>query len=198
MIDAFRKVDKIVDRMQEFFCFTLFFAMIIVGGISIFSRFVFNLSITWAEEVIRFLCIWLTFVGAALTVRKDGHVSVDIVITMIKNNKVRAIYYAVSRIISIVFLVILFPAACQLVAKTGNSMAASVKISFAWIYLAVPVGIINMLWAYISALPYYTKKTYETDQVTLMEEIAEENKEAKQHRFEVSVDITSEAEEDEK
>ena len=57
MIDAFRKVDKIVDRMQEFFCFTLFFAMIIVGGISVFSRFVFNLSITWAEEVIRFLCI---------------------------------------------------------------------------------------------------------------------------------------------
>ena len=83
----FLKIDRVVDRIQEFVCFLLFFSMVIVGGVSVFSRFVFNMSITWAEEAIRFLCIWLTFVGAALTVRKDGHVSIDIFVSLIKNNK---------------------------------------------------------------------------------------------------------------
>ena len=68
-MQLFFKIDKIIDRLQEFVCFVLFMGMVVVGGVSVFSRFILNLSITWAEEAIRFMCIWLTFVGAALTVR---------------------------------------------------------------------------------------------------------------------------------
>lgn len=173
----FYKIDKIIDKIQEFVCFLLFFGMVAVGGVSVFSRFVLNLSITWAEEAIRFLCIWLTFVGAALTVRKDGHVSIDIFISLIKNNKLRAIYYCVSRVIGIIFLIVIFPASVTLVQKTGNSMAAAIKISWKWIYLAVPVGIINMLWAYITALPKYTKKQYYAAEETILDAIKEDKQE---------------------
>lgn len=176
-MQLFLKIDKIVDKIQEFVCFLLFFGMVVVGGVSVFSRFVLNLSITWAEEAIRFLCIWLTFIGAALTVRKDGHVSIDIFISLIKNKKVRAVYYCVSRLIGIVFLCIMLPASITLVQKTGNSMAAAIPISWKWIYLAVPVGIINMLWAYITALPKYTKKQYDTVDETILDTIKEENQE---------------------
>ena len=173
----FLKIDRVVDRIQEFVCFLLFFSMVIVGGVSVFSRFVFNMSITWAEEAIRFLCIWLTFVGAALTVRKDGHVSIDIFVSLIKNNKARAIYYCVSRIIGIIFLIVLLPAAITLVQRTGNSMAAAIPISWKWIYLAVPVGIVNMLWAYITALPKYTKQHYQNEEETILDAIKGEHEE---------------------
>lgn len=170
----FLKIDKVVDKIQEYACFLLFFAMVVVGGISVFSRFIFNMSITWAEETIKFLCIWLTFVGAALTVRKDGHVSIDIFVSLIKNDKIRAIYYCISRLIGIAFLCVLLPAAIELVQLTGNSMAASIKISWKYIYLAVPVGIVNMLWAYITALPHYTKKQYEEKVETLLDNLEDD------------------------
>lgn len=170
----FLKIDKAVDKIQEYVCFLLFFGMVVVGGISVFSRFIFNMSITWAEELIRFLCIWLTFVGSGLTVRKDGHVSIDIFISLIKNNKVRAVYYCVSRIIGIAFLLILLPASVQLVQRTGNSLAAALPIKFSWIYLAVPVGIISMLWSYLTALPHYTRKHYEEHEEGLLDEIGQE------------------------
>lgn len=173
----FLKIDKVVDKIQEYVCFLLFFGMVIFGGVSVFSRFVFNISITWAEEAIKFLCIWLTFVGAALTVRKDGHVSIDIFISMIKNDKIRAAYYCISRLVGIAFLCVLLPASIKLVQLTGNSMAASIKISWRYIYLAVPVGIINMLWAYITALPHYTKLQYEEKAETLIDVIEEEEAE---------------------
>jgi len=173
----FLKIDKIVDKIQEFVCFLLFFGMVAVGGVSVFSRFILNLSITWAEELIRFLCIWLTFVGSALTVRKDGHVAIDIFISVIKNNKFRAVYYCVSRLIGIAFLLCLLGPSIELVQRTGNSMAAALPIKFSYIYLAVPVGIIGMLWAYITALPHYTKKHYEHHEEGLLDAIkAEEEK----------------------
>ncbi len=173
-MQLFFKIDKIIDRLQEFVCFVLFMGMVVVGGVSVFSRFILNLSITWAEEAIRFMCIWLTFVGAALTVRKDGHVSIDIFVSMIKNNKARAIYYCISRLIGVAFLLSIFPASIELVQRTGNSMAAAIPISWKWIYLAVPVGIVNMLWAYISAIPKYTKAQYENKEETLLDELKAE------------------------
>jgi len=176
LVDCFLKVDKVIDAIQEYASFIFFFIMVLVGGISVFSRFVFNLSITWAEEAIRFSCIWLTWVGAALTVRKDGHVSIDIFVSMIKNDKFRAIYYCVSRVIGIIFLIILLPASIELVMKTGMSKAAAIPIKWSWIYLAVPVGIVNMLWSYISALPKYTKKQL-VHEATLMDQLNEETKE---------------------
>ena len=92
---------------------------------------------------------------------------------MIKNKYVRAVYYCISRLIGILFLCILLGPAFELVARTKNSMAASVKISFSYIYLAVPVGIINMLWAYVTALPKYTRNQLE-DVVTLQETLHSE------------------------
>ena len=73
MMQTFLKIDKVIDKIQEYLCFVLFMTMVLVGGISVFSRFIFNMSITWAEELMRFSCIWLTFVGAALTVALTEH-----------------------------------------------------------------------------------------------------------------------------
>ena len=175
IVNTFLKVDRIVDKITDFACFVFFFGMVLVGGISVFSRFILNLSITWAEEAIRFLCIWLTWVGASLTVRKDGHVSIDIFVSIIKNDKFRAIYYCISRIVGIVFLSILLPASITLVQRTGNSLAAAIPIKWSYIYLAVPVGIVLMLWAYITAVPHYTKKQLVHEE-NLMDQInAEKN-----------------------
>jgi len=185
LVNLFLKVDKVVEKIQVFVCFLLFIGMVAVGGVSVFSRFIFNFSITWAEELIRFLCIWLTFVGAALTVRKDGHVSIDIFISLIKNDKFRAIYYVVSRLVGIAFLICLFGPAVELVQRTGNSMAASMPIKFSYIYLAVPVGIINMLWCYITALPKYTMKVYKENEDGLLDQIkAEKLEEAAENKQE--------------
>lgn len=167
-MQTFLKIDRVIDKIQEYFCFVLFMMMVMVGGVSVFSRFIFNMSITWAEELMRFSCIWLTFVGAALTVRVDGHVSIDIIENMIKNPKVKMVYYCVGRLVGIIFLILLFKPAVILVMKTGNSMAAALNISFKYIYLAVPVGIINMLWAYISALPHFAKKKLHEDNIPIV------------------------------
>lgn len=101
----------------------------------------------------RFCGIYLTFIGSALTVRVDGHVSVDILIGFLKNNKIRAGLFVVSRLICVVFLIAFFPGAIALVQKSGNSLGAAIRIPYSYIYAAAPAGIIMMLCAYASAIP---------------------------------------------
>ena len=158
---VFLKIDKFVEKLQTYVCFALLCAIVLLGSIAVFSRFVFNLSIPWAEEFLRYSCVWLVFIGSSLTVRNDGHVSIDLLQEYLKNHKVRAVLYAASRLVGVAFLAVLFPASITLVLRSQNSMAASLPISFFYVYAAVPVGIVLMLWSYLTALPRRTKEILE-------------------------------------
>jgi len=157
MKEAIIKIDHILETIEETVCAVLFSLMVILGFMQVFGRYVLNNSPTWTEEVIRFAAIWLTLIGSALTIRSDGHVSVDIAIGFMKNNTHRAILVVVARIICCIFLVLFFPPAVQLVMKSTNSLAASVPIPYSYVYLAVPVGIVLMLLAYGVAIPRLAK-----------------------------------------
>lgn len=131
---AIIKIDRVLERIEVAVCAFLFSLMVVLGSMQVFGRYVLNDSPTWTEEVIRFAAIWLTMIGSALTVRNDGHVSVDIAIGFMKNNRHRAIMVVVSRIICCVFLIMFFPPAVQLVMKTTKSLAASVQLPYSYIY----------------------------------------------------------------
>lgn len=157
-MSMFKKIDSLVEDFQVSVSYFLFSLIVVLGSIAVFSRFIFNLSIIWAEEVLRFSCIWLVFVGSALTVRKDGHVSIDILQEAIKNPKIKAFFYVISRLIGVIFLICLIPPSFELISKTRNSMAASLPLRFSYVYAAVPFGIFMMLWSYMTTLPKSTLK----------------------------------------
>lgn len=160
----FSDVDVIIEKVQTYVCFFLFALIVILGSIQIFARFVLNNSIQWTEEVMRFSCIWLTFVGSSLTIRREGHVAVDILPNAIKNLKIKAGLYVITRLICVLFLILLLPASLELISKTTNSMAATINIPFSFIYASVTVGVIMMLLSYISTIPRYTKRIMKGDE----------------------------------
>ncbi len=75
-----------------------------------------------------------------------------------KYNKSRAALFIVGRLICVAFLIMLFPGAMMLVSKSFNSLGAAIRIPYAYIYAAVPLGIIMMLCSYASAIPQLAKE----------------------------------------
>ena len=152
------KIDRWIDIVQTWICIVLFVLILFFGSIQIFGRYIFGVSTPWSEELMRFSAIWLTIVGSALTIRVDGHVSVDILLGFMKNNKARSVLFTAARLICVVFLIVYLPASIQLVMRSGNSMAASLPISYVYIYSAVPVGIVMMILSYITTIPAYARQ----------------------------------------
>ena len=59
---------------------TLFGATLVVITAQIVWRYVFNDSLTWTEELARYLFVWITFVGAALAIRDRSHIRVALLV----------------------------------------------------------------------------------------------------------------------
>lgn len=152
------KIDRGIEAFQTWFCMAMFVLILIFGSIQVFGRFILHSAPPWTEEAMRFCGIYLTFIGSALTVRVDGHVSVDIVISFMKNNKARAVLFIVGRVICVVFLVMFLPGSITLVNKSFNSLGAAIPIPYSYIYAAAPLGIVMMLCSYASAIPKLAKQ----------------------------------------
>ncbi|MDR2587933.1 MAG: TRAP transporter small permease [Spirochaetales bacterium] len=149
----FVKIDRAIENIQSIVCFIFFAAMVILGAMQVFGRYVLNIAPPWAEELIRFSCIWMVMIGSGLTIRVDGHVSVDILLGFIKNNRPRFYLYVISRLAAVIFLLLFFPASIELIMNSTLSRAASLPLPYTYVYLAVPVGIVSMLLSYVSAIP---------------------------------------------
>ena len=53
-------------------------ALFIVVVLAVIGRYVFGRSLTWTEEVPRYLLIWISFLGAAACVARREHVGFDV------------------------------------------------------------------------------------------------------------------------
>ncbi|MEM1387074.1 MAG: TRAP transporter small permease [Pseudomonadota bacterium] len=54
-------------------------ALIVIFGWLVYGRYVLNATPTWVEQVALLLVVWITFLGAAVGVRRGTHLSVDFI-----------------------------------------------------------------------------------------------------------------------
>ncbi len=61
-----KKVLQRLDRYLEEFLFVVFLgAMTLIMGVQVVSRYVFGMSLSWSEEITRYLFIWSGFLSVS-------------------------------------------------------------------------------------------------------------------------------------
>lgn len=121
-------------------------AMFVTVGLNVFMRYVVNQSLGWADELSRFLFIWVSLLGAAMAFEKGQHVGLDFVIDRIRNRKVKLFFILLSDVLALMVLVILFRQGLRMVdAATNTSPALSIHMKYWFASLPVGVGIMVIL-----------------------------------------------------
>ncbi len=69
---------KWLDRMEEVFCGTALLMTAIILFVNVMLRYFFKASTSWAEELIKYMMVWIAFIGASICVRREAHVRIDI------------------------------------------------------------------------------------------------------------------------
>jgi TRAP-type C4-dicarboxylate transport system permease small subunit len=119
----------------------LFSAMVIITAAGVFFRYVLNDALPWAEEADRYLFIWLTFVGASVTMRYKAHIAVDLLIRY-ASPRWRHILALVAQAAVLAFLGVVFWASAPVIEITSETRATATDIPISWVYLAAPTGCI--------------------------------------------------------
>ena len=78
----FHATDEAVDlshtTLEGWVALLIFWALGATVFLQFFTRYVLNDSVAWTEEIARYLLICVVFIGAAIGVRKNTHIQVDI------------------------------------------------------------------------------------------------------------------------
>jgi len=71
-----------LDHVEEFFMIPLIFAMSIIIFIQVVCRYVFQNSLTWSEEMARYMFVWLVYFSVSYTARREKHIRIDAAINL--------------------------------------------------------------------------------------------------------------------
>jgi len=163
-LSVYYKVDDALELVIKYLCAFLLLVMIVVCFTNTICRYFLGFSFKWSEEIVRYAAVWVTCVGASLTARADDHVAMDLLQELIKNPKVKAVCYALTRAIACFFLLALLPAAFEMVNIYKAAFSTGAHMPQWVLYISYPIGSVAMVLGYLRITPPKVKAIW-TDTV---------------------------------
>jgi len=133
---------KLLDRIEKALDAVLVFMMIVMAGavvLQVTSRYVFNNPTSWSEELARYLFVWITFLGAAVVIRKRRHVDVTVLTDRLPPSAAKVVYL-VSDVAVLFMLGALTWAGAGLAIMAHRQLSAAMDLPMSLAYSAMPVG----------------------------------------------------------
>lgn len=130
------------DKLEEYLlCGSLVVTTLIVF-LQVIMRKIFNNSLTWSEELTRYIFIWQIWLGVSIAQRNKQHIKVELLSSIVKNEKVVAIVDIFATIVMIAFNIFLVINGAALVEQmiTRGNLSGAMRMPMWIVYLAVPVS----------------------------------------------------------
>ncbi|MGE0715136.1 MAG: TRAP transporter small permease [Alphaproteobacteria bacterium] len=148
-----RRADRLA-RMLERVLDAWLGLMILVMTASIcwqvFGRYVLAAAPGWPEELSRYLMVWIAMVGAAAVLRSGGHLSVTALLDRLPPRWAEVLL-ALRDLAMLATLALLAWWGLDFAELMAVQETASLQVSKAWVYVAMPVGMFLTLVALVLA-----------------------------------------------
>lgn len=130
---------------------TMMAAMIVITSVQVFYRYVLSSPIIWAEEICRYLLIWMCFLFAGAAFQRGEMAAIEL-LTSALPRRLRALVMVPAYVITTGFLGVLVYYGWSYAEENRVQAIPAVDfiwhslvgrdsgVSIFWVYLAVPVG----------------------------------------------------------
>lgn len=96
------------DKLEEFVIVMCLIAMTLIMGIQVFSRYVLGMSLSWSEELTRYLFIWSGFLSVSYCSKKCLSIKIEQFVAIFPRRG-RAIFKVVNHTFEFIFFVYMIP-----------------------------------------------------------------------------------------
>lgn len=117
-------------------------AILVFGNVVL--RYVFGLSLSWVEELTRYMMIWLTWLGAGLALREGAHIAIDTLQQALPEIGARLLRTTVL-LAMIGFFGALVWLGWRYSVFAWQQETAVLRLPAGLVYLAIPIGSVLML-----------------------------------------------------
>ena len=145
------KVSRTSERIVQFTLVGMVGVMTVIIILQVFMRYLFLFSLSWSEEVARYLMIWVSFLGASLALKYGFHIGVEFVINRIPE-KMRGWINLTAKLGVLFFLIYFTIGGFRLSWAVRDQDSPALLFSMAYAYLSAPVGGVFMIIQLLSLL----------------------------------------------
>lgn len=110
--------------------------------VNVVLRYFFHSAIFWAEEVLRYLIVWTTFIGAAVCVREKSHITLDTLVAALPAGARKAASVAGALVTAgaALYLMVISAGFAMKMRSTGQVSATIGNFPMYIVYSCMPIG----------------------------------------------------------
>jgi TRAP-type C4-dicarboxylate transport system permease small subunit len=138
------KMSRIAERVVQVTLVGMVAVMTVIIINQVFMRYLFLYSLSWSEEVARYLMIWVSFLGASLALKYGFHIGVEFVINRIPE-KMRGWVNLTAKLGTLLFLIYFTIGGFRVSWAVRDQDSPALLFSMAYAYLSAPVGGLFMI-----------------------------------------------------
>ncbi len=157
---------KFLVHFEENLCVIMLPIMTILVVLSVFGRYTGLFLLNWAEETVRYMYIWLAFLGVGAAAKTDSHFRVGALVESLKP-KAKVVASYIYNGLTLAFLVALIVISFNLLERLAsmNQLTPMLRLPMGVAYGAIPVGCILMILRTVQRLyeEYKERKSGKTD-----------------------------------
>jgi TRAP-type transport system small permease protein len=130
--------------------------MVAVVSAQVGLRYLFNNSITWADEISRLCFVWSMFIAIPLGLKSGAHIGVDVLAARLPAPARDALARLMALLGAALMLLVAWEAA-RIAYEQWDELMASVEASAAWFIVPLAIagvhGALHLLWVVLSGPP---------------------------------------------
>jgi len=139
-----RRVENSLLRFIRAGTAVLLAIMFVVIILEVLFRYVLALPVFWTEELARYVMFYMVLIGSAAAAREDLHPALTFV-TAGLGARFRRWWRLFIDVLVFFVLVVVFWQGCVMAMEERIGRTAALRISFFWVYMALPIGAFLMM-----------------------------------------------------
>ncbi len=143
-----------IDRAADTILAALSAGIVCIVLTSVFFRYVLNHSLSWSDELVRYLFVWFTLIGSAITLREREHIRVEYFAEKFPEHIRRICEITILIGISLFHFFLIVTGFCWVWSTRGTYTSALQWPLNIFFYAALPCSAILTLWYTLRRLVY--------------------------------------------
>lgn len=112
--------------------------LLLVFG-QVITRYVFNYTPSFGEELARYLFVWVVFLSLPLVAKYGGHMAIETITSRVHGATLKVLNI-LADIFTIIFLGIMVVCGIEMVMRTSYQTSPAMMIPMSWVYIVIPFG----------------------------------------------------------
>jgi TRAP-type C4-dicarboxylate transport system permease small subunit len=149
-MSRWQKWDETLGQVEKFAVAAMLSAMILLAFLQIVLRNAFSTGVSWADPLVRYLVLWVGFVGASLAGKEGKHITIEVFSRWFAGQS-RRYFRAISNLISTLICGLLTFAGWTFVqneAQMGNISFLEIPVWILQVIIPVSFALMTLRFAF--------------------------------------------------